>query len=222
MPRRKPRRRAHWVAYLWPGLPHLWVRGSAAGLTLAVAFSVLVNVLVLATLVWPTWLESRLKFGCAIAAAALWVAAVRETHRELRRLARERTTAGDDEEKTVANSGPNEQENDSTTNDLLLRSAQQSYLRGDWVAAERGLREAIRRDHDDFEARLWLVSVLRVSGRERAAQRLLERVARRDAARGWRCEVEQERRRLKRLVTPNHSSRPAANPTQSPRDRKAA
>jgi hypothetical protein len=195
LPRRKPRRHLHWVAYLWPGLPHLWVRGSLAGLTLALAFSVLLNVLVLATLVWPAWLESRLKFACAGTAVVLWLAALWETRGELRRLAAERQKADDAE--------PAETDRTTTVpNDSLLGEAQTSYLRGDWLTAERRLREAIRRDRDDFEARFWLVSVLRTAGRHRHAERLLRRVERLDAAVAWRHEIADERRRLDQLLQP--------------------
>ncbi|WP_146442524.1 tetratricopeptide repeat protein [Botrimarina colliarenosi] len=189
MPRRKPRRHLHWAAYLWPGLPHLWVRGSLAGLTLALAFSVLLNVLVLATLVWPAWLESRLKFACAATAVVLWFAALWETRGELRRLAAERDAADSDEPAVPLPS-------EITVNDQLLTEAQTNYLRGDWLAAERLLRQAIRRDRDDFEARFWLVSVLRSAGRLRHAERLLRRVERLDAAAAWRHEIADERRRL--------------------------
>lgn len=195
MPRHKPRRHLHWVAYLWPGLPHLWVRGSLAGLTLALAFSVLLNVLVLATLVWPAWLESRLKFACAGTAVVLWLAALWETRGELRRLAAERDAA--------EKAGQSEASQPTLSkNDQLLSEAQTSYLRGDWLTAERRLREAIRRDRDDFEARFWLVSVLRTAGRHRHAERLLRRVERLDAAAGWRHEAADERRRLAQLMQP--------------------
>lgn len=181
------------------------MRGSLAGLTLALAFSVLLNVLVLATLVWPAWLESRLKFACAGTAVALWLAALWETRGELRRLAAARLAA-----ERLASERENADEADTTAtarthtppNDSLLSEAQTSYLRGDWLTAERRLREAIRRDRDDFEARFWLVSVLRTAGRHRHADRLLRRVERLDAAVAWRHEIADERRRLDQLMQP--------------------
>lgn len=163
-------------------------------MTLALAFSVVLNVLILGTLVWPAWLESRLKFACALTAAGLWIAALWETRGELRRLAAERE-AKESDEPTPLNQG-------DTEGDDLLRSAQTSYLRGDWIEAERSLRRAIRRDADDFEARFWLVSVLRQADRPHQAERLLRRVESRDAARSWRTEVNDERHRLNQILTP--------------------
>lgn len=208
MPRRPPRRRLHWAAYLWPGLPHLWVRGSLAGLTLALAFSVLLNVLVLATLVWPAWLEPRLKFGCAVVALGLWIAALWETRGELRRLAALREASEQQDEP--------ESEETPEPNDLLLQQAQTSYLRGDWLEAERPLRAAIRADRDDFEARFWLVSVLRNSGRLRQAERWLRRLERLDAAAPWRHELQDERRRIERQLAPPETATPENSEEDAP------
>lgn len=207
LPRPKPRRRLPWAAYLWPGLPHLWIRGSLAGLTLALAFSVLLNVLVLATLVWPAWLESRLKFACAITALGLWIAALWETRGELRRLAIERESRESSDENPVLAI--------TQGNDELLIKAQACYLQGNLPEAERSLRTAIRLDRDDFEARFWLVSVLRCSGRLDQAERMLRRVERLDAARTWRHEINDERQRLTELL---HPIRESAEPVILPID----
>lgn len=185
-------------------------------MTLALAFSVVLNVLVLGTVVWPAWLESRLKFACALTAAALWIAALWETRGELRRLAIERDQT---ENERTDNATPHDTEADE-----LLRSAQISYLRGDWIEAEKSLRRAIRRDADDFEARFWLVSVLRQAGRARPAERLLRRVERRDAAASWRTEIDDERRRLNAILTPENDQPtilPIRNRSQTTADNPA-
>lgn len=168
-------------------------------MTLALAFSILLNVLIVATFVWPSWLESRLKFACALSAGGLWLAALWETRGELRRIAAQREAeaaaeaANDTEPQSIGEPNPN---------DERLRRAQRHYLRGEWLAAEKQLRQAIRSDRDDFEARLWLVSVLRAADRPRSANRLLRRVATRDAARGWRTEIATEREMLDEILRP--------------------
>ena len=205
MARRKPQRRMHWAAYLWPGLPHLWVRGSLAGLTLALAFSVLLNVLILGLLVWPGWLETRLKFACGAAAALLWLAALYETRQELRRLAAEAEEEGADSEATEE---PN-------PNDELLKTAQASYLRGDWPQAERSLRRALRRDRRDPEARLWLATLLQRTGRAKQARRQLARCERLDDAQPLRHEIAAEWALLKpeTALAPVEESTPTAQET---------
>lgn len=175
----------HWVAYLWPGLPHLWINGSLAGLSLALAFSVLMNVLILAVLVWPEWLELRLKVACGIGATLLWLAALWETRGELRRLAaRHELEEQENETKTL--------EEIEHPNDQRLRDAQHSYLQGDWVRTEQILRKAVRTDRRDVEASLWYATLLCRTGRLRPAARRLKRLMRLDNAIPWRYEIEQE------------------------------
>ena len=176
----------HWVAYLWPGLPHLWINGSLAGLSLALAFSVLMNVLILAVLVWPEWLELRLKVACGIGAMLLWLAALWETRGELRRLA-VREELREQEDETLITP-----EETLYPNDQRLRDAQRSYLQGDWVTAEQTLRKAVRTDRRDVEASLWYATLLRRTGRLRPAARRLKRLMRLDNAVPWRYEIEQE------------------------------
>ena len=186
MPSRRPRRRAPWVAYLWPGLPHLWIEGSLAGLTLALAFSVLLNVLVLGVVVWPGWLETELKWGCGGGVALLWLVALWETRGELRRLAARADEAG-----TAATW--------RDPSDEPLRAAQRSYLRGDWVGAEKSLRRALGRDGRDVEAQLWYAMLLRRTGRKGRALRRLRRLERLDDAGAWNHEIQEERSRLTAL-----------------------
>ena len=43
---------ARYLTLVWPGLPWLWLRGSFAGLVLAIAFAVTVDVAILTTFIW--------------------------------------------------------------------------------------------------------------------------------------------------------------------------
>lgn len=196
-PRRK--RRVHWVAYLWPGLPHLWIGGSLAGLTLAIAFTVLLNVLILSVLVWPDWLASQVKLACAISAAAVWVAALVETRAELRRLSEQKeneaSSLGDQGEETIG--FPEERRTDA-----LLTLAQRQYLRGEWNEAEQTLRTLLRLDKDDPEGNMLLASVHRRMGRTADALRRLRRLSTREDADRWRFEVQREVDLLKPTVEP--------------------
>lgn len=223
MPRRKRRRTLPWWTYLWPGLPHLWLRGSLAGMTLAVAFSVLLNVLVLATLVWPAWLDLRLRIGCGLCVLVLWVAALVDTRGELRRLARQREL--DDQQLDELT------ESDLLPNDNRIKAAQVEYLRGDVVAATRRLRQAVRSDRRDIEARLWYAMSLRRSGRLGSATRQLNRLGRLDDAARWRDEIAREHAAIARLQQPtdpitdqpppaDSQTKPAGD--QAPEDRLAA
>lgn len=203
--RHRRRRRAHWAAYLWPGLPHLWIDGSVAGLVLALAFSVLLNLLILATLVWPEWLDPRLKLSCGLCAGGLWLAALWETRCELRRIAERR-------EAEASSAGPTEHE--PNTDDDWLRRAQASYLRAEWASAEREIRRALWRNRRDVEAGVWYATLLRRTGRERHARRRLRRLELLDGAAAWRHEI---RRELERLDPPTEAmtSEPQPEPTSA-------
>lgn len=208
MPRKKRRRTLPWWTYLWPGLPHLWLRGSLAGMTLAVAFSVLLNVLILATLVWPAWLDSRLRFGCAACVLGLWIAALVETRAELRRLAKQRELL-----ETTSQDPPPEE---VSPNDTRIRTAQHEYLRGDLVAASRRLRQAVRADRRDIEARLWYAMSLRRSGRLNSAARQLNRLERLDDAARWRDEIAREHKAIERLRQPQTHEQQETTETHAP------
>lgn len=199
---RRQKRRAHWAAYLWPGLPHLWISGSWAGLALAIGFTGLLNVLILSTLVWPEWLTPRVKLGCALSAGGVWLVALWETRRELRRLAALRTareaSADGDAPSPAAPHSPA-----ARRADALLRLAQCEYLRGEWAEAERSLRELLKLDRDDVEAHLLLAGVHRLAGRAADARRRLRRLATRDDAQRWRLEIQRE---LARIEQPQNAS----------------
>lgn len=221
MPKQVVKRRLHWAAYLWPGLPHLWNQGSWAGLVLAVGFTILLNTLILAIFVWPQWLPQQPKLVCGLTVAAIWLAAIWETRGELRRQAArqqpiasgglEDETAEDENytrtigtethqeyEQTSSEIVPAEQPTGSVGHakinrlDQLFAASQRHYLSGDWLEAERSLATLLRIDRDDIEARLLLAAAMRRTGRTRKAYRILSRLARREDANGWLFEINRE------------------------------
>ena len=53
---------------LWPGLPWLWLRGSRAGLLVAVAFAIVLDTAIVSTWVWTELVELQV-------AVLLWASA---------------------------------------------------------------------------------------------------------------------------------------------------
>lgn len=199
MSKPRNRRRVHWAVYLWPGLAHLWISGSLAGLALAAGFTFLLNLLVLSTVVWPEWLTPGVKAGCAVSAGVIWLAALVETRAELRRIGNRRER----EEQTPAElrqSG--RQVADSRRPEALFSLAQHQYLRADWQSAERTLRSLLRLEKEDAEAHLLLAGVHRRMGRESDALRRLRRLLTRDEAVRWRFEINREIDLLTRAAEP--------------------
>ena len=179
-----PQPKLHWSAYLWPGLPQLWMRGSWVGLTLAVGFTALVNALAATTFVWNEWLPVRVRWAALGAAAVIWVLAWLEGRADWRRLLSE-LSAGED-----AAVSPDERA------DVWFREAQAAYLAHDWVSAEQTLLKLLKHDPRDAEARLMLATLLRHEKRTDAASEQLDRLELLETAANWRHEIAQERERL--------------------------
>ncbi len=181
-----PARRIPSIAYFWPGLPQLWIRGSWAGLLVAVGFTALANVLLLATLVYGEWLSAETRLIGLGMLVAVWLLARWQSRAE--RLAF-RIDATDNEElndEEATDRPPAER-------DLLFREAQGHYLSNDWVAAEQTLLRLLKQDARDVESRLMLATLWRHQGRNVEAQRQLDRIERLDAASNWQHEIAAER-----------------------------
>ncbi len=179
-----PQPKLHWSAYLWPGLPQVWLRGSWVGLALAVGFTALVNVLLAATLVWNEWLPPRAR-GIALGAlAAIWVVAWIDARADWRRMLAEWS------------GGEQSAADPDVRSDQWFREAQIAYLAGDWVSAEKTLIKLLRHDARDAESRLMLATLWRHEGRAAAASGELDRLERLETAVPWQFEIARERERI--------------------------
>jgi hypothetical protein len=182
-----PTRKLPRIAYFWPGLPQLWLRGSWGGLAIAVGFTALANVLILATCVFHQWIPHELMLGGYGLLAVGWLAGWWQYRRQLvDEVAATAEGEGSSAETTTVGlaSEPSEQ---------LFREAQQAYLRGDWVAAEQLLLRLLKLDGRDGEARLMLATLWRHQGRHREATRQLDKLSRLEAADPWQYEIAVER-----------------------------
>ena len=112
------------ITYLWPGLSRLWHHGDLTALGTAIAFAVLLNLMLLASFVrpegtWNTWYGYGWAMLVAFWAFGVWQAARHQaSSRDLPQV-------------------HNQQ-------DLFIR-AQAEYLRGRWVEAQSLLEQLIRR-----------------------------------------------------------------------------
>ena len=189
----------HWSAYLWPGFPHLWNRGSWAGLALAVGFTVLLNVLLVAKLVWTEWMSPgarQVGFGVLV---VIWSLAWLESRADWRRYlaewgAGERANLGTAATGSSGVEGGEDPEEDEfeERSDKLFHDAQRQYLAGDWVRCEQQLRQLLKMDKRDVEAQLMLATLWRHLGRTEEAVRQLRRLERMEAAVPWNYEIAHE------------------------------
>jgi hypothetical protein len=158
--------------------------GSWTGLLLAVSFAAVVNLLLLASLVWGELVSAALLRGLWLSAGAIWLVAA--------------CVSGWRRRGSVVESAAAESED-------LFRTAQSEYLQGNWIAAESVLRRMLEADARDFEARLLLAALLRRTKRYKEARRELGCLERLDRASLWTPEIEHENRWLDQLEEETNS-----------------
>jgi hypothetical protein len=156
-------------------LAALWYQGSWSGLLLATGFAALVNLLLLATLVWEELLSPSLLNGGWLVVGAIWLSAP--------------WVSGGSEAAEQAETSREPSED-------LFRQAQREYLRGNWFEAESLLVAQLAQVPRDAEARLLWATLLRRRRRFEEARRELDRLAGLDAAAPWAAEIGQERHKL--------------------------
>ena len=184
----------HRLAYFWPGLPQLWTRGSWAGLLVAVGFTALLNVLLLASLVFSKWLPLKFQLGGYGVLAVVWLLARWQSRAERRATMAVGTgTVGAGAAESEAENVDGSTETLPAERDTLFREAQGYYLRSDWVTTEQLLLKLLKQDSRDVESRLMLATLWRHQGRLAEARRQLDRVARLEAADHWENEIAAER-----------------------------
>lgn len=159
------------LTLIWPGLPWLWLRGSVAGLVLALAFAVVFDMAILSTWIWNEFLEGPIVVGLWAAAGAIWMAATISA--------------------VVAFPAPIQTGHDAAA-DALFTAARDAYLARDWLSAETKLRSLLVVRPTDGEAQLLLGTLLRRVGRFREARAALEALARSDAGGPWRSAIARE------------------------------
>lgn len=166
------------ITCLWPGLAALWWRGSSTGLLAAASFAALLNVVMVATFVWPELFGATVPTLGWLAVAAVWIGAVLRSFRHL----------------------PSQRDGHVAAGDVdLFVQAQGEYLKGHWLEAERLLEERLSDQPGDAESILLLATIYRHSRRQADADEQLARLERLDAGAKWRWEIRRERQLLDRL-----------------------
>jgi len=163
------------LTLVWPGLPWLWLRGSMAGLVLATAFAITLDVAIVTTFIWPGLVELPLTIGCWTAAGLVWLAST--------------VSALAAFPAALASPPPAEV-------DPLFIRARDDYLARDWLTAEIRLREVLDASPTDGEAQLLLGTLLRRVGRLEEARAALEKLAASDSGIPWRQAIAAEQRRV--------------------------
>jgi len=162
----------------WPGLPGLWFRGQLSSLLVAVGFSILLNLALVSTFLWPWSLGETFPIVAwpvilLIWGASSWVAYHRLTD--------------------VMSVKVSEKVADPERPDTLFIQAQREYLGGHWEEAELLLKRRIENAPRDMESRLLLATLLRHSRRMDEASIQLDEMQRFDESFEWDFEMDRER-----------------------------
>lgn len=168
-------RKMPWTTYLWPGLPQLWFGGFGTGLALAAGSAALLNLLLLASLIWVEWLSPWLVRVGWTMLGLLWISSAVVT---------------------AWRSGGNPTPPEPASAEGLFRRALSEYLQGGWFEAESLLGQLLLIHPRDVEARLLLATLLRRSGRAHEALAQLARLELLRDSEKWSLEIESERQQL--------------------------
>ena len=159
----------------WPGLPWLWLRGSLAGLVLALAFAVMFDVAVVTTFIWPDLVELPFTLAVWTAVVVVWLVSTVSA---------------------AAAFPPALAKPPAAEVDPLYVRARDAYLARDWLAAETRLRELLVVSPTDGEAQLLLGTLLRRVGRLDEARVALGKLSASDSGTRWRAAIAAELSRI--------------------------
>lgn len=169
----------YYATCLWPGLAELWWRGRLSALPYAIAFTLAMNLYLIARYLYPQWIAGGLVAIGFWVGLLVWVFCVVRNVRELPGLLTPRAVSEQPDR---------------------FAEARSAYLRSQWGEAEGLLTDMLSIEPRDPPALLLLTGVYRHTGRLEAATLLLREIRRLEVADPWWLEVEAESRRLERVA----------------------
>ncbi len=162
----------------WPGLARLWTKGHWNSLWVAIGFSLLVNLALISTFVWPQLLGKDFPLIVWPLILVVWIVSAWVAYRSLPELL------------TI---GAEPTEVDTESIDTLFIRAQNEYLKGDWATAEQFLIRRLELDPRDVQSRLLLATLFRHSRRLKLAVEQLDELNKFDESIHWNFEIDRER-----------------------------
>lgn len=174
---------------LWPGLAPLWWRGRWSGLVEAIAFAAGINLVLVASWVWPQWIAPPWPALGWMAVSGVWLVACWRNWQKLPTLVDGQIDA---------------------TSQALFIQAQTEYLKGNWYDCETLLKQLLQRRPRDLEGLLLQASLLRHTRRLDEARIMLTRLEQLSGAGRWLLEIMHERQRIEKLAAEGTSSHSGA------------
>lgn len=168
----------------WPGLAGLWFRGHFSSLLLAIGFSVLLNVALISSFLWPWSLGEAFPAVAWPLILLVWSVSAVLAYRRL---------------PDYLAIPASEKVADQRSGDTLFIQAQSEYLKGHWEEAKSLLKRQLNQNHRDVEARLLLATLFRHTRQFTAASQMLREIEKFDEAYEWRFEISRERELLNQV-----------------------
>ena len=163
----------------WPGLARLWTKGHWASLWIAIGFSLLVNLALISTFVWPLLLGENFPFFAWPLIFVVWFSSAWVAYRSLPEL-------------LSVGSAPDEL--DIEQSDTLFIQAQGEYLKGNWDAVEGLLTRRLEKKHRDIQSRLLLATLFRHTRRMDLARQQINELGKFDESVHWDFEIGREKK----------------------------
>lgn len=161
----------------WPGLARLWTKGDWSSLWIAIGFSLLVNLTLVSTFVWPQLLGDSFPAVAWPLILVVWIASALVAYRSLPEL-------------LSVGSAPDVI--DSTADDTLFIRGQAEYLKGSWTEAEKLLVRQLKKNPRDVQSRLYLATLYRHTRRLALAREQLIEIKKFDESIHWDFEIHRE------------------------------
>ncbi len=177
---------------LWPGLAKLWLRGDFFALVLAIGFTVLFNLALLSTFVWPQWLGNSFPMVAWPIVGIVWLSHWFISSRMLD----EMIDPGVQYDKR---------------SDALFILAQTEYLNSNWHEAEALIVRQLRFRPRDVESRLLLATLHRHTGNYDNALDEIEQLLKFDESSRWQVEIERLQQQVEEEMEYERSASSEAN-----------
>ena len=170
------------LTLIWPGLPWAWLRGSWAGLILATAFAICLNLCIITAWIWTSFIDLEMTFGIWTVTAIIWIVST----------------------VSAVSSFPQPlvSYRDEVTDKLFI-DARDAYLAGDWLKAETKIQTILTLSPTDGEAQLLFATLQRRVGRFKEAKKSLEKLERSDSGKPWEHAIRHELSLIKRDLQEN-------------------
>ena len=183
----------------WPGLAQLWLRGSYPALFWAIGFSILLNLALVSTFLWPALLGDTFPVIAWPLLFCVWLMSTVLSLRMIDDLSSPPPMAAEQERSGFSAEKAGKSENDCQSemtgeiSHTLFNRAQREYLKGHWPETESLLKERLIQTERDIEASLLLATLYRRSQRFDEASEQLNQIEKFDDSVHWTFEMNRER-----------------------------